>query len=685
MIEVVDGLDLSGVPIPFLEAHPFPAFVLSIALARSTRPKLVSRDTDVTVRHYSEDIGGPYRQASSSTVAWSNEKWLQLTQGRSLDDCFDTGVMDRLQGWIEGELDGDDSLFVLDMKSPAVTLHLAKTILPLTPPSLTHAFCIITSQARRRRPASTPSDSSSPNSIQAGSTYSAMMEPRPPLNEARSSFSTEATSSPSELIGSYFPSSSSTSSRDRRQRSKVGRQLSLDSLPLQMTAASEEMWRLMDGVDWSKTALGPRDIWSKYLDSLISVAFQSQTTDSIWLGRDLHIIYNKPYSALVGAEYAAKFGKPAKEIWGAIWDYIGPIADRCLAGLSTYKVDDYVVITTFAGGRSLEQYFTSRWVPITHKDGQVIGLFNQATETTDRILAERRLGSIRELSEQMLVARSAREFYENIVDVLGQNPKDAPFALAYSASSQLVDGQIKVELNLESSYNVPTGHPSAPQRQTVIIGGKQRTTFGHMERLSSPTLSAISALSSGSGRMHHTTNDTAYWPIQKALSTRQCVIIENCSSLVRGFPLCVWDEIPFAAIIVPICSDNTGDVPEAVLILGLSAQRPFDEEYDNWVHMIRSQLTSALTSVKAYEAEQHRLDDAARMERAKAAWFRGAAHDLRSPLTLINGPIEDLLDTNLTPSQKNSLVLAKRSTERLMRLVNALMDFFEVGSWTCDG
>jgi signal transduction histidine kinase/FixJ family two-component response regulator len=435
------------------------------------------------------------------------------------------------------------------------------------------------------------------------------------------------------------------------------------------------MWALLEAIDWDQTALGPRANWSTQLDSLISVTFQSQTVDSLWLGTECNMIYNKAYSALT-PDHPSTFGKPAREVWAGIWDYIQPIAERCLAGLTTYKQDDYIQIATFGDGHKLEQYFTSRWVPIAHKDGQIFGLFNQATDTTERILAERRLETIREMSEQILVARTSREFYDSIVDVFNQNVKDAPFVLCYSVASQAVDGYTKAELNLESSLNVPTGHPSAPQRHTTIIGPKPRTHFGlNSDHLSSPTLSAISALSSGSGRIQHTIDETASWPIQKALSTRQCVVVQNCKSLTRGFPLCVWDELPFSAIVVPICSDNSSEIPEAVLILGLSVQLPFNEEYDNWVHVIRGQLTSSLTSVKAYEAEQKRLEDAARMERAKASWFRGAAHDLRSPLTLISGPIEDLLETNLTNSQRGQLVTAKRNTERLMRLVNALMDF----------
>ena len=138
---------------------------------------------------------------------------------------------------------------------------------------------------------------------------------------------------------------------------------------------------------------------------------------------------------------------------------------------------------------------------------------------------------------------------------------------------------------------------------------------------------------------------------------------------------CAADELAMFAIVVPICSDASIDLPDAVLIIGLSPYRPFDHDYEQWINVIRSQLNTGLVSVKTYEEEARRVEDLARMEKAKTAWFRGAAHDLRSPLTLVKGPIDDLLDSDLNPSQKNSAQMAKRNVDRLLRLINTLMDF----------
>ena len=381
------------------------------------------------------------------------------------------------------------------------------------------------------------------------------------------------------------------------------------------------------------------------------------------------------------------FGMPGRDMWAPIWDYLRPQLDRVLAGEAIYRENDLVMYKRYGNGTLMESYHDYRYVPIQAKDGTVLGLYNQSLDKTDQVLAERRLATVRNLSEHMLVVRSVQEYFESIIEVLEENPKDAPFVICYSVKTQPAkDGIHEVAIDLQASLGVPEDDPSAPQHIATSIAGKVRTMFGsHTAGLSSPTLSAISALSSGSNRIHQYADAGSAWPIQRALATRQCVVVNDCTDLIRNYNVRVWDELPIAAIVVPICSDSSTEIPEAVMIMGLNLHRPFDSEYDSWVHVIRSHLASSYTSVKAVEAEKKRIEDEVRMEKAKTAWFRGAAHDLRSPLALVSGPLDDVLHSDLTPKQKHSLTTAKRNVDRLMRLVDALMDFSRLEAGKVEG
>lgn len=217
---------------------------------------------------------------SSITIAWSNERWLRVTQGRNWDDMLDHSTQNRLQHWIEDD-EEEETVFFLETRDPGVVLYLSKTILPLTPPSTTHAFCIITSQADSGRSPYTPSDLSSPGL-------------RSSISEVRSSFSqmqmstssnprTSISTDTSKASGSteYFP----TMGGPRRTRKKDA------ALSIQhMISAADEYWQMLEAFDWSKTKLGPRETWAESIGPLLSVTFQSKSMDCIWLGEDLHLI-----------------------------------------------------------------------------------------------------------------------------------------------------------------------------------------------------------------------------------------------------------------------------------------------------------------------------------------------------------------------------------------------------------
>lgn len=147
---------------------------------------------------------------------------------------------------------------------------------------------------------------------------------------------------------------------------------------------------------------------------------------------------NKSYSTIVSDPNG--FGKPGREIWASIWELLQPVFIQVMAGTAVYKENEQHEFMRYGDDLKLETYYSYRFVPITNKEGKVIGMFNQASETTDQILAERRLSTVRDMSEQMLLSRTRKEYYDGIAEVLEQNSKDAPFALCYS-----VDQRGKIE------------------------------------------------------------------------------------------------------------------------------------------------------------------------------------------------------------------------------------------------
>lgn len=74
----------------------------------------------------------------------------------------------------------------------------------------------------------------------------------------------------------------------------------------------------------------------------------------------------------------------------------------------------------------------------------------------------------------------------------------------------------------------------------------------------------------------------------------------------------------------------------------------------------------------AYEKEKENYED-------KINFFTNVAHEIKTPLTLIKGPMENIMDQiDEVPSIKTSVELMSRNTDRLMHLANQLLDFRKI-------
>jgi len=116
------------------------------------------------------------------------------------------------------------------------------------------------------------------------------------------------------------------------------------------------------------------------------------------------------------------------------------------------------------------------------------------------------------------------------------------------------------------------------------------------------------------------------------------------------------------------------------LVCGLSARRKFDDDYRDFVRLVGANISGALAGVRALEDERRRAEQLAELDRAKTAFFSNVSHEFRTPLTLMLGPLEDLLSRSesLPPDDRALLAVTQRNGVRLLRLVNTLLDFARI-------
>ena len=63
----------------------------------------------------------------------------------------------------------------------------------------------------------------------------------------------------------------------------------------------------------------------------------------------------------------------------------------------------------------------------------------------------------------------------------------------------------------------------------------------------------------------------------------------------------------------------------------------------------------------------------------KLKFFTDISHELRTPLTLISSPVSEVLeDQTISPSVREHLTVVHKNTERMLRLVNQILDFRKI-------
>jgi signal transduction histidine kinase/DNA-binding response OmpR family regulator len=130
------------------------------------------------------------------------------------------------------------------------------------------------------------------------------------------------------------------------------------------------------------------------------------------------------------------------------------------------------------------------------------------------------------------------------------------------------------------------------------------------------------------------------------------------------------------AFLLPLI-DQASERAIGTLALGISPQRPFDDDYQRFFELVARQLSSAVTDVLAYLAEHTRAEALEVVDRAKTRFLQNVSHEFRTPLTVILGSLAELdrEPSDLPPARRTALDVARRATLRLERLVDSLLEF----------
>ncbi|WP_373487623.1 PAS domain-containing protein [Blastomonas sp.] len=164
-------------------------------------------------------------------------------------------------------------------------------------------------------------------------------------------------------------------------------------------AGGGELGALMRGHDWSTSSIGYPDTWPPALQTAVSMMLPSKHVMFVAWGPDLAFLYNDAYRPVFGNKHPWALGRPFREVWSEVWAEITPLVETALSGEATWSENLPLVLER--NGYPEDCWFTFSYSPLRDDNGNIAGLFCAAAETTESVLAERRLVAERERQQQL--------------------------------------------------------------------------------------------------------------------------------------------------------------------------------------------------------------------------------------------------------------------------------------------
>ena len=398
--------------------------------------------------------------------------------------------------------------------------------------------------------------------------------------------------------------------------------------PFDFLSGGGETGSRLRSLDWTRTPLGAPAGWPQSLKTIVRVMLDSRYAMWMLWGPELTFFCNDAYLPTVGLKRDWVLGARSDRVWEEIWPDIGPRIARVLQeGKATW--DEGLLLFLERSGFTEETYHTFSYSPVYDDGNRIAGMLCVVTEVTDRVIGERRLRSLRDMAARSSSMETVRQASNRLVNVLAEDPADVPFALLY-----LID-ETGTRATLAASCGELPGR-LAPNHLPLA-------------------------------------DETAPWRMREAVDIGQPLLV----NVPEPVPSPLWSDRVSRAMVLPVQGQGSSSAV-AVLIAGISPRRPLDDGYRGFFEVISAQFAAAIADAQAYEAERRRAEALAEIDRAKTVFFSNVSHEFRTPLALILGPVEQAMSHAQAGAMREPLEIAHRNAQRLLKLVNSLLDFSQL-------
>ncbi|WP_306205662.1 SpoIIE family protein phosphatase [Actinoplanes sp. RD1] len=382
------------------------------------------------------------------------------------------------------------------------------------------------------------------------------------------------------------------------------------------------MGRRMLELDWAASPLGDPAGWPPELISAVATMLASKAQIVVFWGPDYVALYNDAYIETMGTKHPQHLGRPGRELWAETWELLEDLFDGVVRDDEAFWAAEHPFLLERHGFLE-ETYFDISYDPIRLADGSVGGVFCIVSDKTSRVLADRRVRTLSRLGSGLSGADGRTGFGARVAGLLGENPQDVPFAALYLDDPASGDGPALA------------GVCGSTAAQCRPFTGELRRTVDAVMR----------------------------------------------SGELRTIPLARVTSGPVAAAEALVLPVGSGTANVGALVVAISPRLSLDDGYRDFLRLATSQISQAVANARAYEQERRRAAELAALDAAKTNFFSNVSHEFRTPLTLILGPLEELLESpGLSDDVQERLLPMHRNGLRLLKLVNTVLDFSRLES-----
>jgi signal transduction histidine kinase len=403
-------------------------------------------------------------------------------------------------------------------------------------------------------------------------------------------------------------------------------------------AGETETGKLMARHDWAATSLGAPETWPQSLRTIVPIMLASRFAMRVMWGRDdMVLLYNDNYRPVLGTtKHPSAIGRPMRLSYAELWHVVGPLFQRVLDGESIALEDSLLPLDR--QGFLEEAYFTLSYSPLAADDGSIAGVLGVVHETTDQVLAARRLRTLRELSGSALAATPG-DAARDAIAALANNPADVPFALIYLADG---DGR---HARLADSIGIDEVHA------TPLVAF----------------------------------DESATWPLAEAArSGRSFIIVDVADRELRSS---TWPYPVSRAVVAPLVRPGVAQ-PIAYLVAGVNPARALDETYSTFIELASEHIAVAISYSLAAEErsqliarERAAREDAEASSRAKDEFLATVSHELRNPMSAVIGWARILRSGELPEAKRErALETIERNALNQAQLIEDLLDVSRIVS-----